>query len=74
MSKLPASLSGQELRKALERAGFVLVRQRGSHMVLRRETPKARVIIPNHKTIRPRTLSQILKAADLTVEALLELL
>jgi predicted RNA binding protein YcfA (HicA-like mRNA interferase family) len=67
-------LSGQELRKALERAGFVLVRQRGSHMVLRRETPKARVIIPNHKTIRPGTLSQILKAADLTVEALLELL
>ncbi len=74
MAKLPANLPGQDLRKALERAGFVLVRQRGSHMVLRRESPKARVVIPNHKTIRPGTLSQILKAADLTVEALLELL
>jgi predicted RNA binding protein YcfA (HicA-like mRNA interferase family) len=74
MAKLPANLSGQDLRKALVRAGFVLVRQRGSHMVLRRESPKARVVIPNHKTIRPGTLSQIIKAADLTVEAVLELL
>jgi predicted RNA binding protein YcfA (HicA-like mRNA interferase family) len=74
MAKLPANLSGQDLRNALVRAGFVLVRQRGSHMVLRRESPKARVVIPNHKTIRPGTLSQIIKAADLTVEALLELL
>jgi predicted RNA binding protein YcfA (HicA-like mRNA interferase family) len=74
MSKLPADLSGQELRKALQRAGFVLVRQRGSHIVLRRESPKARVIVPDHKTIRPGTLSQILKAAGLTLEALLELL
>jgi predicted RNA binding protein YcfA (HicA-like mRNA interferase family) len=74
MAKLPADLSGQELRKVLQRAGFVLVRQRGSHMILRREVPKARVIVPNHKTIRPGTLSQILKAAGLTVEALLELL
>jgi predicted RNA binding protein YcfA (HicA-like mRNA interferase family) len=74
MPKLPANLSGQELRKALQRAGFALVRQRGSHMVLRRESPKARVIVPDHKEIRPGTLNQILKAADLTVERLLELL
>jgi predicted RNA binding protein YcfA (HicA-like mRNA interferase family) len=43
-------------------------------MTLRREAPQARVIVRDHKTIRPGTLSQILKAADLTVEALLELL
>jgi predicted RNA binding protein YcfA (HicA-like mRNA interferase family) len=74
MSKLPADLSGQDLRKALQRVGFVLIRQRGSHMILRREIPTARVIIPDHKSIRPGTLSQILKAADLTVNALLDLL
>jgi predicted RNA binding protein YcfA (HicA-like mRNA interferase family) len=34
MAKLPAGLSGQDLKQALQRAGFVLTRQRGSHMIL----------------------------------------
>lgn len=74
MAKLPADLSGQDLRKALQRVGFVLTRQRGSHMVLRRDEPRARVVVPDHKTIRPGTLHQILKAAGLTVDDLLRLL
>jgi len=49
-------------------------RQKGSHMVLRREIPHARVVVPNHKQIRPGTLRQILNEAGLTVEQLLELL
>jgi predicted RNA binding protein YcfA (HicA-like mRNA interferase family) len=36
MAKLPADLSGRQVRRALERAGFTFRRQRGSHMVLRR--------------------------------------
>jgi len=74
MAKLPTDLSGQQLRKALERAGFVCTRQRGSHMILRRSEPFARVVVPQHKTIRPGTLRQILNQASLTVEELLELL
>lgn len=71
--KLPTDISGQELVRALQRIGFVVNRQRGSHIVLRRDSPYARVVVPDHKRIRPGTLRQILTEADLTVEQLLEL-
>jgi len=74
MPKLPAGLSGQDLKQALQRAGFVLTRQRGSHMILRRDEPRARVVVPYHKSLRPGTLHQILKAAGLSVEELSQLL
>jgi len=69
--KLPTDLSGQELVKALLRVGFVVNRQRGSHIVLRRADPYARVVVPDHKQVRPGTLRQILNEAGITVEQLL---
>ena len=72
--KLPVDLSGQELRKALERAGFVYQRQKGSHMIQRRAEPYARVIIPDHKVLRIGTLRQILGEAGMSAERLIELL
>ena len=72
--KLPSDVSGQELVKALQRVGFVVNRQKGSHIVLRRENPFARVVVPDHKQIRLGTLRQILNEAGLSVEQLLELL
>jgi predicted RNA binding protein YcfA (HicA-like mRNA interferase family) len=74
MAKLPAGLSGQDLKQALQRAGFVFTRQRGSHMILRRDEPRARVVVPDHKSLKPGTLHQILKAAGTSVEELLRLL
>jgi predicted RNA binding protein YcfA (HicA-like mRNA interferase family) len=71
--KLPVSVSGHELRRALERIGFVFQRQRGSHMILRREDPYARVIFPDHKALRPGTLRQILHEAVLSVDELLRM-
>ena len=71
--KLPTDVSGQELVKALLRVGFVVNRQRGSHIVLRRASPFARVVVPDHKQIRAGTLRQILTEAGLTVEDLLKL-
>jgi predicted RNA binding protein YcfA (HicA-like mRNA interferase family) len=73
MTKLPADLSGQDLTKALRRVGFAIRRQRGSHIILRRESPHARVA-PNHKAIRAGTLRTILHEASLTVDQLLGLL
>jgi predicted RNA binding protein YcfA (HicA-like mRNA interferase family) len=49
MAKLPTDLSGLEVRVALERIGFVFRRQKGSHMMLRRDQPCARVVVPDHK-------------------------
>lgn len=72
--KLPTDVSGEELVKALQRVGFVVTRQKGSHIILRRESPHARVVVPHHKQIRSGTLRQILNEAGLSVEQLLELL
>ncbi len=74
MTKLPTGVSGQDPVKALQRVGFIIQRQRGSHIILRRESPHARVVVPNHKTLRVGTLRAILHEANLTVEQLLEIL
>ena len=74
MGRLPTDLSGQAMRRALEKAGFVLQRQRGSHMILRRSEPYARAVVPDHKRLRPGTLRHILHEAGLTVQQLKELL
>ena len=71
--KLPADLSGRELVTVLQRVGFVFSRQKGSHIVLRRDTPYARVVVPDHKQLRPGTLRQILREAGIAVEELLKL-
>ena len=74
MAKLPTGLSGRDVRAALERAGFIFRRQSGSHMVLRREQPYARAIVPDHKQVRPGTLRRIISDAGLTVEQFMQLL
>jgi predicted RNA binding protein YcfA (HicA-like mRNA interferase family) len=71
--KLPTDLSGKELVSVLQRVGFIVNRQRGSHIILKRADPYARVVVPDHKRIRPGTLRQILNEAGITVERLLEL-
>jgi predicted RNA binding protein YcfA (HicA-like mRNA interferase family) len=71
--RLPTDVSGQELVKILVRIGFGVSRQRGSHIILRRANPYARVVVPDHKRVRPGTLRQILNEAGMTVEQLLEL-
>ncbi|MBV8338188.1 MAG: type II toxin-antitoxin system HicA family toxin [Alphaproteobacteria bacterium] len=68
MPKLPAGLSGREVRRALERAGFVFRRQTGSHMILRRDDPYSRVVVPDHREIRQGTLRRIIADAGLTIE------
>jgi len=67
MSKLPV-VSGKELIKRLEKVGFLLVRQEGSHMILRREFPKITVSVPDHKELKRGTLRNILRQIDLPVD------
>jgi predicted RNA binding protein YcfA (HicA-like mRNA interferase family) len=74
VAKLPADLSGRDVGAALERAGFIFRRQTGSHMVLRRDVPHARVVVPDHKQVRPGTLRRIISDAGLTVEQFVQLL
>jgi predicted RNA binding protein YcfA (HicA-like mRNA interferase family) len=69
--KLPTDLSGRQIRAALERAGFEFRRQKGSHMILRRVDPYARVVVPDHNQVRQGTLRRIIADAGLTVDELM---
>ena len=73
MGKLP-KISGQDCVKALEQAGFYFKRQRGSHIILRRDDPFAQVVVPNHKQLDRGTLRGIIRQANLGVDEFLNLL
>lgn len=67
MSKLPV-ISGMECVKALEKIGFLVGRQRGSHIVLVREEPRTTVSVPDHKELDRGTLRAIIRQVGLSVE------
>ena len=75
MMKVP-SLDYHVVVRALRRAGWVVVRQRGSHIRLQKTTREEtlKIIVPAHRPIKRSTLSHILKQARLTVEELNKLL
>ncbi|MBI3031388.1 MAG: type II toxin-antitoxin system HicA family toxin [Candidatus Rokubacteria bacterium] len=73
MTKLPL-VSGRECVRALERVGFHLKRQEGSHMILRRDNPFAQVVVPDHRELDRGTLRAILRQAGIGVEDFLKLL
>jgi predicted RNA binding protein YcfA (HicA-like mRNA interferase family) len=62
MPKLPV-LSGADVVKALERLGFLQMRQRGSHVVMRRGAVGTVVLL--HKELKTGTLAGILRQAQL---------
>ncbi|PYJ86121.1 MAG: hypothetical protein DME22_06460 [Verrucomicrobia bacterium] len=76
MSRHLPAVSGRELVRALRRAGFVLLRQKGSHVSMEKRTGDGywRTVVPMHREIRPGTLSDILNQTGLTKEELAELL
>ena len=74
MPRLPV-ISSSQVIKALECFGYVVVRQRGSHIRLAHPTRKKRpVTVPNYKTIDRSLLRLIIQEADLSVEEFLALL
>jgi predicted RNA binding protein YcfA (HicA-like mRNA interferase family) len=75
MSKVP-SLNYDKIIRAFQRDGWVVVRQRGSHIRLQKHIMDEvlKIIVPAHKPIKRSTLSHILKQARLSVDELLELL
>jgi len=73
MSKLPV-VSGADCIKALEKVGFVVHRQRGSHITMVRRTPPAQTTIPNHKELDRGTLRAVIRQAGLSVDEFVALL
>jgi predicted RNA binding protein YcfA (HicA-like mRNA interferase family) len=73
--KLPV-VSGRQVVRALERIGYRVVRQRGSHIRLRDESDPNHlpITVPDHKTVKPGLLRKILHDADLTADEFVALL
>ncbi len=74
MSKLP-SLTGKEVVSLLKKVGFIVERQRGSHVFLKHDDGRA-TVVPVHsgETIGPGLLSKILRDVEMTKEELLRML
>jgi predicted RNA binding protein YcfA (HicA-like mRNA interferase family) len=71
MPKLPR-VSGPEVVRALQRLGFAVARQRGSHIVMRRGSGGC--VVPNHRELKAGTLAGVLKQAGVSVEELINAL
>jgi len=73
MPKLPRA-SGRETVQALERAGWEVARQRGSHVILTRPGSIYTLSVPLHRELGPGLLRSLLRKAGLSVEEFRDLL
>jgi predicted RNA binding protein YcfA (HicA-like mRNA interferase family) len=67
-------VSGQRLVKALERAGWAVARQRGSHVRIKHPDRRVSLTVPLHRELKRGTLSGILNDAGVDVDQLRRLL
>jgi len=67
-------VSGQRLVKALERDGWQIARQRGSHVRLKHPDRRVSLTVPLHRELKRGTLAGILTDAGLDAERLRRLL
>ena len=75
MHRLP-TISGKKAILVLKKAGFIQVRQKGSHVSLQKITPDKtyKVIVPVHEELAKGTLLDILRQSGLTKDDLIKLL
>ena len=73
MGRLPV-ISGRTCVKALEKAGYHVKRQVGSHIILRMDNPFSQIVVPDHKELDRGTLRAIIRETGLSVDSFKELL
>jgi predicted RNA binding protein YcfA (HicA-like mRNA interferase family) len=71
MPKLPR-VSGAEAMRALERLGFVKIRQSGSHVIMRKG-PRG-CVVPMHNELKVGTLAGVLRQAEVSAEEFISVL
>jgi len=66
--------SGKKMIRVLERLGFRQVRQRGSHVVLKKQTVDGEIgcVVPLHKELAQGTIRGILKQAKIDIDVFME--
>jgi predicted RNA binding protein YcfA (HicA-like mRNA interferase family) len=75
MSPRLPRVTASEVIKALEKIGFVLTRQSGSHKIYKNREGK-RVTVPYHagRVLHPKVLKSILRDAELSIDEFVKLL
>ena len=73
MGKL-GNISGKEAAKAFERAGWQIVGQVGSHLMMTKLGYRANLSVPQHKELSTGTLRSLIRSAEMSVDEFLELL
>ena len=68
------NISGKEAAKAFEKAGWQIIGQVGSHLVMSKSGERANLSIPQHKELSVGTLRALIRSAGLTVDEFLKLL
>lgn len=70
--KIKRNLSGKQLISLLKKKGFVVTRQKGSHIRLEKQNKQKtiKLTIPNHSQIKTGTLLKILKDAEISYDDL----
>ena len=74
MSRRVPIVGYRQIIRAMQRDGWVVVRQRGSHIRLQKRTRgrTLKVTVPAHTPVKRPTLSRILKDADMDLRYFLE--
>jgi predicted RNA binding protein YcfA (HicA-like mRNA interferase family) len=67
MPPLPP-LSGRDAVRVFESFGWVVARQRGSHIIMTKEGEIATLSIPDHREIAKGTLRSLIRSANLTID------
>ena len=73
MGKL-GNISGKEAVKAFQKAGWEVIGQVGSHVVMVKSGVRVNLSIPQHKELSVGTLRALIRNAGLTVDEFLDLL
>jgi len=73
MQKIPL-VSGLKIIKVLKKFGWVPVRQKGSHIILKKQGEKRSVPVPNHKEVDRNLVKEILKETKVSIKDFLRYL
>ncbi len=68
-----ANISGKEAVKAFQKAGWQIIGQVGSHMVLIKPGLRVNLSVPQHKELSIGTLRALIKNSGLSVAEFLDL-
>ena len=73
MTQLPI-ISGSDAVRTFEKVGWVVARQRGSHVILTKHGRRANLSVPQHKALDPGTIRGLIRDAGMSVSEFVSLI